>query len=299
MLNGDNKLNVFQKIKWLFLNYFNNLTLFSKPGNYWSSLKLNSDLLVDQLNKTSPSSSPSRRLCDIFWNTLPWAEIEKVLDNKISALEIGCGTGGYGLRLNKLINNFDYLGCDILPKPEWKERVTKNISFKQLNSTNVKHILKNRNFIFTQSAVEHFEYDTLFFADIQKYANQTSKPFLQIHLMPSPACLGKYLWHGYRQYSVKKISSMKANYWDESKFVAFKLGGQNCNKLHLKHITLPMVTKQKGLRESDLDKYDNFVKDAISKDLNNTDPKNGSFYALLIFSNLSKKDELKFNFNLI
>lgn len=295
MLNGDNKLNIFQKIIWLVLNYFSNLTLFIKPGNYWSSLTLNPNEVNEQLNKTYATSSPSRRLCDIFWNTLPWIEIEKVLGNKICALEIGCGKGGYGLRLNKLINDLDYLGCDLFPKSEWKDRTSKNISFKQLNSTDVKNELRNRNFIFTQSAVEHFKYDKLFFSDIQQHIDQTSKPCLQIHLVPSPSCLWKYLWHGYRQYSSKNISSIKKTTWSKSKFIAVKLGGKACNRLHLKHITFPMVTKQNSIREINEKKYDQLTRDAIRNDLKETNPKNSSFYALLIFSNISIPKNLKFS----
>ena len=77
----------------------------------------------------------------MFWNTLPWNEIQKLLGNKISALEIGCGKGGYGMRLNKLIENFDYLGCDILEREEWNDRSSKNISFKVLDSTNINNVL--------------------------------------------------------------------------------------------------------------------------------------------------------------
>ena len=205
MLNGDHKLNFFEKLIWLLNNFIKNVTLFNKPQDYWKSFNLDTKTLNKQLKKTYPSSSPSRRLCDMFWNTLPWNEIQKLLGNKISALEMGCGKGGYGIRLNELIENFDYLGCDILKREEWIDRSSKNISFKVSDSTNINNILKNKNFLFTQSAVEHFEFDELFFSDIQKHINKISHPFLQIHLMPSPPCLWKYLWHGYRQYSIKKI----------------------------------------------------------------------------------------------
>ena len=204
MLNGDNKLNLIEKLIWLITNFLNNLVIFIKPEHYWTCLNLKNNVLNEQFEKTYPSSSPSRRLCDMFWNTLPWNEIQKLLGNKISALEIGCGKGGYGMRLNKLIENFDYLGCDILKSEEWNDRSSKNISFKVLDSTNINNVLKDKNFVFTQSAVEHFEFDELFFSDIQNHINKIKHPFLQIHLMPSPTCLWKYLWHGYRQYSIKK-----------------------------------------------------------------------------------------------
>jgi len=166
MLNGDHKLNILEKSIWLLVNFIKNITLFSKPKDYWKILNLDKKTLNNQLKKTHPSSSPSRRLCDMFWNTLPWNEIQNLLGNKISAVEIGCGKGGYGIRLNELIVNFDYLGCDILKREEWNYRSSKNISFKVLDSTNVSNILKDKNFIFTQSAVEHFQFDELFFSDI-------------------------------------------------------------------------------------------------------------------------------------
>lgn len=295
MLNGDHKLNFYEKIIWLLVNFIKNITIFNKYEDYWKIFILDRKTLNDQLRKTYLTSSPSRRLCDMFWNTLPWNEIQKLLGNKVSALEIGCGKGGYGIRLNDLIENFDYLGCDILKREEWDERSSKRISFKVSNSTNVKKYLKCKNFVFTQSAVEHFEFDQSFFSDIQNHISNISHPFLQIHLMPSPSCLWKYLWHGYRQYSVKKINKIKDKIWSKEKLIAVKLGGSKCNKIHFKYITLPMILNRKSLRERNLNKYNKLVENAIKEDFKDKRPKHASFYALLIFSNVKVPNNLKLN----
>ena len=161
----------------------------------------------------------------------------------------------------------------------------KNIRFKLLKSDFVSNVLKNKNFLFTQSAVEHFEDDKLFFSNVQNYINQQEKPFLQIHLAPSSYCLWKYLMHGYRQYSFSTICKLYDILWKNEQFFSFSLGGKNCNYLQIKYITFPMVLGLKDKREKDFKTYKIDLEKAIKKDLKVLDPKNGSFYALVIFSN--------------
>ena len=69
----------------------------------------------------------------------------RIFGGKIKSVEIGCGPGRYGKKLEKLISNFSYLGCDIKSYPEWKIRSNKNITFKSLNSDNVIHTYGKKN----------------------------------------------------------------------------------------------------------------------------------------------------------
>ncbi len=286
MYNGDNKLNLFQKIIWLISNYFNNLNFQKCEEHFWYNLELNTKTLTSLLSQTNPCSSPSRRSCDIFWLNFPWKKVTKLLGGKISAIEVGCGRGRYGIMLENLIKNFSYLGCDIQSFQEWENRQKANIHFRVLNSDDILSVIKNKNFLFTQSAVEHFENDNLFFKNIQNYVNQQSKPFLQIHMVPSASCLWKYLTHGYRQYSPSSILNLYDKFWKKEQFFSFSLGGKNCNKLHIKYITLPMVMKKEDKRKKEFKNYKIDLNKAISIDFQTFDPKNASFYALVIFSNV-------------
>ena len=229
----------------------------------------------------------------MFWYNLPWDKISNVLGDNVNAIEVGCGTGRYGNLLGDLIKNFNYLGCDINKKKIWDTRTKPNINFKVINSDDIYDELKQKNFLFTQSAVEHFENDFLFFKNIHTFIKSTKKPFLQIHLLPSTFCLWKYLTHGYRQYSTSKISELYNTFWKNEFFIACSLGGKNCNIQHIVDITIPMITKRTDYRKKSPKKYKARLKNSISKDLKILNPKRASFYALFIFSNLNKEKNFK------
>ena len=88
-------------------------------------------------------------------------------------------------------------------------------------------------------------------------------------------------------------NKIKDKIWSKEKLIAVKLGGSKCNKIHFKYITLPMVTKRQSIRENNINKYNELVSNCINEDLKDNNPKNASFYALLIFSNVKIPKNLK------
>ena len=40
MLNGDHKLNFYEKIIWLLVNFIKNITIFNKYEDYWKIFSL-------------------------------------------------------------------------------------------------------------------------------------------------------------------------------------------------------------------------------------------------------------------
>lgn len=52
MLNGDHKLNFFERLIWLLVNFIKNITLFNKPKDYWKNFHLDTKTLNNQLKKT-------------------------------------------------------------------------------------------------------------------------------------------------------------------------------------------------------------------------------------------------------
>ena len=133
MLNGDEKLNILQKIFWITSNFFKNLDFRKIDKTYWRNLKLTDQDLVNSINKINFLSSPSRVCCDLFWHNLPWDYISHVLGDNINAVEVGCGTGRYGNLLANLIKNFNYLGCDINKKEIWSNLFTYETKNKLLS----------------------------------------------------------------------------------------------------------------------------------------------------------------------
>jgi hypothetical protein len=58
---------------------------------------------LDELWSSIPqTASPSRRLSELFWLSLPWHAILRQL-GRISALEVGCGSGAYGRLLERIL----------------------------------------------------------------------------------------------------------------------------------------------------------------------------------------------------
>lgn len=84
-----------------------------------------------------------------------------------------------------------YLGIDIAIPEVWPQ--VGNTTFIQASYEDVDKLLGNSNFLFTQSALEHFENDLSFSRKIGITAKKTGKPLLQVHLFPSSACIKLYL----------------------------------------------------------------------------------------------------------
>jgi hypothetical protein len=289
-LNADFKLSYFDKIKWMLFNFLNNYNGDKLKDN---RVKLNKFKVTnfDNWNQIDCMSSPSRRLCNFFWINLDWQQILSDLGGPISAVEIGCGTGVYGKLIEKLIGsdmNF-YRGIDINESIEWSE-LRKNPKFKfiQGNAESIYNDLKGTNFIFTQSAIEHFEKDLSFFLTIAKYVENTKHPIIQIHLVPSAECLTTYLWHGYRQYTNASISKVTLLFSNNSYFEWISLGGNACNRVHRKFITFPLFTGVGDLRRKLNEKYNKELKKAILQDNESKNERTSSFSALVIRSNFTR-----------
>ena len=115
---------------------------------------------------------------------------------------------------------------------------------------------------------------------------------MQIHLMPSPACLWLYLWHGYRQYSHRRLEEV-AGLFDKDAFSAVvALGATRCNAVHARAITRPMLTGRPDRRDTETKAYVADLTAAIAHDMAHPNFARASFHALVIGCNL--KGEISF-----
>ena len=197
--SGDKKLSFFKKILWLIISYIN-IQFTGKIDKKISFIKfkINTKLLVK--NNLFKSKSPIRLICNVFWQSIDWDKVEHKLDNKLKLLEVGCGDGRYFSFIKKIskIKKINYIGIDIQKK---KIKPEKNLNFFLDSAYNVNYYLNKVNFLFTQSAIEHFKYDIIFFKKISKFLNKKKKKFIQIHLFPAESTFYTYLFHGYRHYN--------------------------------------------------------------------------------------------------
>lgn len=289
-LNADKGLNHLEQSLWLFYNRLNN-HLFPNVHRSLNIRNFNVDLSEKNWNQTYPKSSPSRKLSDLFWMQLPWDAVRSELE-KIHVLDVGCGSGNYYPRLQDFSGNqlASYTGVDISPHENWgtlKEKYA-GVQFQTLNSNDIRAAIpQNTNLIVSQSAVEHFEQDLTFFDQLRTFIKQTSKNVIQIHLLPSRACLKLYGFHGVRQYTPRSLSRITESFYEFSYAVVYKLGGSECNRLHWNFIGEPLFTGKPDLRNTETERYEKELRQAISKD-NEQPGSDPSFYALVIHSNSRK-----------
>lgn len=286
-LNADRGLSKFQKIVYLFLNWINNLFPYVHIDKKLEIKYFNS-ISIASLWKRSPiTSSPSRKLSDLFWMNLPWSKIEKEL-GRINVMDIGCGSGEYGTKLTQWSKNRidHYTGIDLHKHDNWisLKKKDKKFTFYQSRAEDIdQYIKKGTNLFISQSAIEHFDNDLEFFKQIQAYCTGNKKNMIQIHLMPSAPCLYLYLFHGARQYTPRNISKITKLFSAFSYSIIFPLGGRQCNRLHYKFITASHLKKVREKRISQPEEYDKALWKAIRDDMKKP-TRSCSFYALVIHS---------------
>lgn len=258
-LNAEKGLNRFQKVFYLLLNWANNLF---PDTNVDNSLVIR-DFACEDLRKhwtqLDATSSPSRKLSDLFWMELPWGKLRQEL-NEINILDAGCGSGNYGSKLVDWSNNCiaSYAGIDVYKNDNWtKLKNYSNFAFHQSNASDILHYIPyGTNFFMSQSAIEHFDEDLLYFKRIRDYILSYQRSIIQVHLFPSASCLRLYRFHGVRQYTPRTVSMIARLFKNFSYAVLFRLGGEECNDLHYEFITKPLVQGIGDLRDLKTQEYD-------------------------------------------
>lgn len=287
-LSADKRLSKIQRVAWIACNLFNNS--FPRVRVDKKLYELMFSLTESQLNETwdciAPTASPARRLCDLFWMNCPWGALLNEL-GKVSALEVGCGSGVYGRLLGRLLGDSltQYIGVDIEADEQWKEYATdRRFAFNVGRASDAFKYLPGSNLILTQSALEHFEEDLLYFSHVSEYVRASKNPILQVHLVPSASCIATFPWHGVREYTPRTLSKITRLFGAETQRYLFALGDSGCNRVHREFITWPNLRHGVDLRHAQNSQYQQELRAAILNDFNGR-VRSPAFYALVLASN--------------
>jgi hypothetical protein len=285
--SGDIKLSIVQKLRWFYDCYCNNLEPLHDVDPRVEMLNFDASPFQHTARLEAwetPPVAPARFLSNAFWSQL---DLSELCASPIRALEVGCGSGIYGHVLkNKLGEKLvSYKGVDISKHADWTEMQKANpFEFFVDRAENIQQYLPGINLIVTQSAIEHFEHDLVFFRHIADYVYHAKEPVWQIHLMPSPACLRTYLLHGYRQYTPRTISKITRLFPAKNTFALYRMGGARTNRVHSVYITLPALFLGVDFRKTMPKKYVNATMRAMRADQHQAPQSEAAFYALVIKS---------------
>lgn len=289
-LSADNGLSKPQRVLWLIYNMLNNR--FPRIGIDHKLQELKFRLTADRLDELWESigevASPSRSLCDLFWMSLPWEALSKEL-SRVAILEAGCGSGVYGRLLEEILGDYfqEYVGIDIVEDEQWnKVTDSSRFSFETSRASDAYRFMAGKNVIITQSALEHFEEDLLYFQQISDYVFSSEDPILQVHLIPSASCIVTFPWHGIREYTPRTISRITRLFDSRTQAYLIGLGGSTCNKVHRRFITWPYFMKGSDLRYVSNHAYRAALRSAILEDFDRAGNES-AFYALVMMTNFS------------
>jgi len=210
LLNGDGHLGPAQRVAYLLLNARRNRLPYSHVDSELTIVDFHCAMALERLDELPGTPSPSRALSDLFWMHLPWQRMVREL-GPLHVLDLGCGSGQYGERLPRWSEGriVRYVGVDLEAHRDWP-RLVSNRSSVEFHAGNIEDIDRlmpaDTNVIVSQSAMEHVTNDMRVFEHVHAYAHRAGRPLLQIHLLPSAACLWLYLWHGYRQYTPRRLT---------------------------------------------------------------------------------------------
>lgn len=287
-LNGDHRLSRVGKAAYFLLNLINNSFPYSRVDPRMTIRDFEPRRSVENCYDLQPGGSPSRTLCDLFWHALPWTKVRQQL-GAVHVLDVGCGGGQYGPRVLRWSDGLvsAYVGIDIKRHEEWSvlEASDRRLRFYCSDTRNLREAIPDGTNVFiSQSALEHIDEDLELFRQILDYTHATQRPVLQVHLVPSQACLWLYLLHGVRQYTPRTISRVSRLFGQDASTLLFRLGGSRCNRLHHEFITRPaLIQRRRDRRDEEPVEYARRLREAIATDTSRPQ-RSPAFYALVIQS---------------
>ncbi|NIY75461.1 methyltransferase domain-containing protein [Thalassospira sp. HF15] len=226
-INGDGIRGLKPRLIYFIQNFRRNL----RPARKLKASNFSTSSLFRTPNAIH-AWSPGRGLSEEFIiQYLPKLIFDKTSTNPegISILDIGCGSGRSVELFKEAGLNGKWHGTDI------DHRFVERDSTKFVTSFSQGDILTSEweqefDLIYTNSALEHIPFAHDF---PNKIGNWLKPGGMQVHIVPAPTSLFLYLWHGWRQYSLRRIEEE----FQDSNIEVFPIGGFFTSALQFFFIT--------------------------------------------------------------
>jgi len=232
-LSGDVPLSLGEKIYWLASNAVRGMWGYTTylPSTYFHARSL-----------AGGSSSPGRKTIDAFmYNTL--SSIAGIKDAAI--LDIGGGSG----YIRKTLSLIGYKGRYTCVDIE-KDRRFDNFVSTEFVSEHIERGIESfippqkYNLVLSITSLEHIPCDGI---SVEKAHLSTLPGGVQIFVFPSYWSLPLYLFHGFRQYSPRRIKRLFAG----QQYTVYRLNGLFTFLCHFFLITIPeRMLGTKGIRHT-------------------------------------------------
>lgn len=127
----------------------------------------------------------------------------------VAVLDVGCGRGHYADFLRQHGVTGSYLGIDVEARPDWTRYAGADhgleAEFRQ-GAIEIIDLPEERfDFVFSSSALEHIEDDA---RAIQRMFAATRPGGVGLHLVPAPASIFLYGYHGWRRYAAPSLRAL-------------------------------------------------------------------------------------------
>ena len=232
-INGDDRLPVGARLRYIRTNTCRNLRDFARPP----FRRFENWRLPYQARPGNRAASPGRLMAEAFFvHGLP----EHLPPGEISVLEIGCGSGRSRSLLAEAGYSGRYVGYDIF------DRFNRECDWgfaSQFHAADAHTIDADGSFdlVISNSALEHIADDA---ALVSRLRGCLKPGGIQAHIVPSGSALWAYLWHGYRQYAGGALGARFVPEWTS----VYGLGGLGSLLYHIVWVTVPELLFRTALR---------------------------------------------------
>jgi SAM-dependent methyltransferase len=234
-LSGDVRLSPADRLRYLIRNACRNLSR-ARPAPK-SRFFLPDHRCAQAI---AEGQSPGRLLTELFLES----ELPRLIESRdVTVLELGCGSGSMAARLVRLGFRGRYTGIDIKDRFDRPAASTLPLTaeFVEIDAHAFTPAEK-LDLMLSVSTLEHIPDDAGLIARLPTFFKRGG---LEIHVVPSGASLGLYLWHGFRQYTA---ASLAQKFGPGIEVV--QLGGLGSYLVHFGFVTLPDLLLRRSIRKA-------------------------------------------------